>query len=141
MVVSCLFLKLRALSSQSLDSYFPLRLLRALLSLLIFPSEVWMILPPRIIGVRIWIILPQKFDFFNLLGSCNTTHSLVRAITNFTDHRLSLLDLRNLLSTYIHSLNLFSTSAAIASSTRIFEVSSLRSMIPSGLLAHLSYNS
>src|SRR3954468_16335275 len=31
MVVSCLFLKLRALSSQSLDSHFPLRFLRALL--------------------------------------------------------------------------------------------------------------
>src|SRR3954468_5572156 len=100
MVVSGFFLKQRALSSQSLNSYFPLCLLRILL--LIFPSEVGMILPPWIIGVRIRIILSQEFDFFNLLRSCNTTHSLVRAITNFTDHRLSLLDLSNLLSTYIH---------------------------------------
>src|SRR3954466_5375921 len=104
MVVSCLFLKLRALSSQSLDSYFPLRLPRALLLLLIFPSEVGMILPPRIIGVRIRIILPQEFDFFNLLGSCDTTNSLMRTIANFTDYMLSLLHLSNLLSTYIDGL-------------------------------------
>src|SRR3954469_9835393 len=105
MVVSCLFLKLRALSSQSLDSYFPLRLLRALLLLLlIFPREVGMILPPRTIGVRIKIILPQEFDFFNLIGSSNTTNSLTRTITNFTDYMLSVLHLSNLLCTYIHSL-------------------------------------
>src|SRR3954468_20853111 len=106
-VVSCLFLKLRALSSQSLDSYFPLRFLRALLLLLIFPSEVGMILPPRIIGVRIRIILPQEFYFFNLLGSSNTTNSLMRTIANFTNYRLSLLHLSNLLCTYIHSLQYF----------------------------------
>src|SRR3954462_1271751 len=107
MVVSCLFLKLRALSSQSLDSYFPLRLLRALLLLLISPSEVGMILPPRIIGVRIRIILPQEFDFFNLLGSRNTTYSLMRTIANFTYYRLSLLHLSHPLCTYIHSLQSF----------------------------------
>src|SRR4051812_4294803 len=108
MVVSCLFLKLRALSSQSLDSYFPLRFLRALLLLLlIFPSEVGMILPPRIIGVGIRIILPQEFDFFNLLGSRNTTNSLMRTTANFTDYRLSLLHLSHLLCTYIHSLQSF----------------------------------
>src|SRR3954471_17078301 len=108
MVVSCLFLKQRALSSQSLDSYFPLRLLRALLLLLlIFPSEVGMILPPRIIGVRIRIILPQEFDFFNLLGSRNTTYSLMRTIANFTYYRLSLLHLSHPLCTYIHSLQSF----------------------------------
>src|SRR3954469_17832499 len=104
MVVSCLFLKLRALSSQSLDSYFPLRFLRALLLWLIFPSEVGMILPPRIIGVRIRIVLPQEFDFFNLLGSSHTVYSLVRAITDFTADRLSLLHLSHLLCAYIHSL-------------------------------------
>src|SRR4051812_35352255 len=102
MVVSSFFLKQRALSNQSLNSYFPLRLLRNLL--LIFPSKVGMILPPWIISVRIRVVLPQEFDFFNLLGSSDTTHSLVRALANFTNYRLSLLDLRNLLSTYIHSL-------------------------------------
>src|SRR4051812_12887034 len=102
-VVSGFFLKLKALSSQSLDRNFPFRLLRALL-LVIFPSKIWMILPPWIVGVRIRIVLPQKFDFLNLLGSSNTVYSLVRTLTNFTKYRLSLLDLSKLLSTYIHSL-------------------------------------
>src|SRR3954471_1864193 len=113
MVVSCLFLKQRALSSQFLDSYFPLRLLRALLLLLlIFPSEVGMILPPRIIGVRIWIILPQEFDFFNLLGDSNTTHSSMRAIANFRYYELSLLHLSTCCVPIFIAFNLFPTSAA-----------------------------
>src|SRR4051812_28146914 len=102
-VVSGFILKLKALSSQSLDSHFPFHLPRALL-LVIFPSKIWMILPPWIVGVRIQIVLPQEFDFFNLLGSSNTVYSLVRTLANFTNYRLSLLDLSNLLSTYIHSL-------------------------------------
>src|SRR4051812_20967785 len=103
MVVSGFFLKQRALSNQSLNSYFPLRLLRALL-LVIFPRKIWMILPPWIVGVRIRIVLPQEFDFFNLLGGSNTVYSLVRTLANFTNYRLSLLDLSNLLCTYVHSL-------------------------------------
>src|SRR3954463_5763832 len=102
MVVSGFFLKQRALSSQSLNTYFPLRLLRNLL--LIFPRKVGMILPPWIIGVRIRVVFPQEFDFFNLLGGSNTIYSLVRTLANFTNYRLSLLDLSNLLCTYVHSL-------------------------------------
>src|SRR4051812_9189941 len=82
MVVSGFFLKLRALSSQSLDSHFPFRLLRALL-LVIFPRKNWMILPPWIVGVRIRVVLPQEFDFFNLLGSSNTVYNLVRTLVSY----------------------------------------------------------
>src|SRR4051812_42837605 len=103
MVVSRLFLKLRTLSDQSFNSYFPFCLLRHLL-LLIFPREVWMILPPWIIGVRIRIVLLQELDLFNLLRSCKTIHSLVRAVTNLTADSLSRLNLGRSLSLNSHLL-------------------------------------
>src|SRR3954462_3526914 len=97
MVVSPLFLKQRTLFVQSLNSYFPFCLLRHLL-LLIFPREVWMILPPQIIGVGIRIVLLQELDLFNFLRSCKTIHSLARAATNLTIDSLSRLNLSDSLS-------------------------------------------
>src|SRR4051812_9971376 len=103
MVVSCLFLKQRTLFGQSLNSYFRFCLLRHLL-LLIFPREVWMILPPLIIGVRIRIVLLQELDLFNLLRSCKTIQSLVRAATNLTADSMSRLNLSDSLSLNSHLL-------------------------------------
>lgn len=71
--------------------------------LLIFPGEVWMLLPSRIISVRIWIVLLQKMYLFNLLCGCSAVHGKMGPLTN-TINNLNRLKLGYLLSIYIHSL-------------------------------------
>ena len=119
LMISSLILKLCVVSSHLLESNLPVWFLLGLLlvllilsliltltlwlsiPLLIFPGEIRMILPTRIVSIRVRIILLQKVYLYNLLRSSKTEHRLMGTVTDLTTNSLSLLNLSDLLSSKV----------------------------------------